>query len=49
VDDDVRLGQRGLHRALDRVGRCVALRNGCVVGDRDHDVCEHAPGRLPHP
>ena len=49
VDDDVRLRQRRLHRALDRVGRRVALPDGRVVVDADHDVREHAPRRLPHP
>ena len=48
VDDDVRLRQRRLHRALDRVGRRVALADGRVVRDADHDVREHAPGRLTH-
>ena len=49
VDDDVRFRQRRLHRALDRVGRRVALGDSRVVRDRDHDVCEHAPGCLAHP
>ena len=48
VDDDVRLGQCRLHRALDRVGRRMALGDGRVVRDSDHDVREHAPCRLAH-
>ena len=48
VDDDVRFRQRRLHRALDRVGRRVALADGGAVVDADDDVREHAPRRLPH-
>ena len=49
VDDDVRLGQRVLHRLLDRVGRRVALADGGVRRDADDDVGEVAARRLAHP
>ncbi len=48
VDDDVRLRQRRLHGALDRVGRRMALADGGVVVDADHDVREDASRRLAH-
>ncbi len=48
MDDDVRLRQRRLHGALDRVGRRVALADGSAVFDADHDVREHPPRRLSH-
>ena len=49
VDDDVRLRQRGLHRALDRVGGGVPLAHRRVGGDADHDVREVAARGLAHP
>ena len=48
VDDDVGLGQRRLHRALDRVRCRVALSDRRPVVDADHDVREHAPRGLAH-
>ena len=48
VDDDVGLGQRMLHRVLDRVRRRVALADGGVRLDADDDVGEVAARRLTH-
>ena len=48
VDDDVGFRKRRLHRALDRVGRRVALTDRGAVVDTDDDVCEEAPRRLAH-
>ena len=49
VDDDVALGQRALNRRLDGVRRRVALPDGGLRRDADHDVREVPSRRLPHP
>ena len=49
VDDDVAVGQRPVHRVLDRVGRGVALADRRARRDGDHDVRELLPRGLAHP
>ena len=49
VDDDVAVGQRPVHRVLDRVRRGVALADRRARRDGDHDVRELLPRGLAHP
>ena len=49
MDDDVAVGQRAVHRVLDRVGRRVALADRRAGRDADHHVRELPARGLPHP